>query len=167
MAETLRATGKYVEHSSHMYRTGDDQGESSIQVLVVDDYHPFRRYVCSMLKEIRELQVVGEAADGLEAVNKAGELRPDLVLMDVGLPEMNGIEAARQIRKLAPECEIVFLSLESSADVITEALDQGALRYILKERIGSELLPVVEAVILNKLLVRKNAKNAKSSELRY
>jgi DNA-binding NarL/FixJ family response regulator len=164
MAETLRVSGKYFTQSSHRYRTGDGQSESSIQVLLVDDYEPFRRFVCSMLNGIRELQVVGEAADGVEAVNKAGELRPDLALLDVGLPGLNGIEVARRIRKLVPECQIVFLSLESSTDVIAEALELGALSYILKERIGSELLPVVEAVILDKLLVRKNVRKA---EVRY
>ena len=163
MAETLRVSGKYFTQSSHRYRTGDGQSES-IQVLVVDDYEPFRRFVCSMLNGIRELQVVGEAADGMEAVNKVGELRPDLALLDVGLPGLNGIEVARRIRKLVPECQIVFLSLESSTDVIAEALELGALSYILKERIGSELLPVVEAVILDKLLVRKNVRKA---EVRY
>jgi DNA-binding NarL/FixJ family response regulator len=159
MAETLRASGKYFTESSHRYRTDSDQGESYIQVLVVDDYEPFRRFICSMLKGMQELQIVGEAADGVEAVNKATELRPDLVLLDIGLPGLNGIEVAQRIRKLAPECQIIFLSLESSSDVIAEALELGALTYILKENIGSELRPVVEAVILDKMLVRKNVRN--------
>lgn len=164
MAETIRASGKHFTQSHHRYRTGTDQGESFLQVLVVDDYQPFRQFIASMLRKIREVQVVGEAADGLEAVSQAGELRPDLVLMDVGLPGVNGIEAARRIRKLDPECQIVFLSLESSPDVITEALELGAVSYIIKENVGTELLPVVEAVILDKLLVRKNVRKA---EIRY
>jgi len=164
MAETIRASGKHFTQSHHRYRTGADQGESFLQVLVVDDYQPFRQFISSMLTKILEVQVVGEAADGLDAVIQAGELRPDLVLMDVGLPGVNGIEAARRIRTLDPECQIVFLSLESSPDVITEALELGAVSYIVKENVGTELLPVVEAVILDKLLVRKNVRKA---EMRY
>ena len=90
---------------------------SPVKVLVVDDYEPFRRFVSSMLGEMPELQIIGEAADGLEAVQKAEELRPDLILLDIGLPILNGIEAARQIRRLVQESKIVFVSQESSADV--------------------------------------------------
>jgi DNA-binding NarL/FixJ family response regulator len=122
-------------------------------VLVVDDYEPFRRFVNAMLKEIPQLQVVGEAADGFEAVRKANELQPDLMLLDIGLPGLNGIEAARRIRVISPECQIIFVSLESSADVMEEALDLGALSYVAKERIGSELRPFLEAVILEKQLL--------------
>jgi DNA-binding NarL/FixJ family response regulator len=69
--------------------------------------------------------VIAEASDGLEAVHKAEHLQPGLILLDIGLPKLNGIEAARQIRKLCPESKIVFLSQESSADVIEEALNSG------------------------------------------
>jgi DNA-binding NarL/FixJ family response regulator len=76
------------------------------------------------------LQVIGEAADGLEAVQKALELKPDLVLMDIGLPSLNDIDAARQIRKLVPESRIIFLSQESSAEMVQEALSLGAQGYV-------------------------------------
>ena len=98
---------------------------STIRVLVVDDYEPFRRLVCSMVGEKPALQIVGEASDGLEAVRRAQELKPDLVLLDIGLPELNGIEAARRIRKLSPESKILFVSQESSPDVLREALSFG------------------------------------------
>ena len=98
---------------------------SSVRVLVVDDYEPFRRFVCSTLEQRPELQIVGEASDGLEAVQKAEELQPDLIVLDIGLPTLNGIEAARRIRKLSPESKILFVSQESSADVVQEALRFG------------------------------------------
>ena len=79
---------------------------SKIQVLVVDDYEPFRRFVRSTLGKRRDLQVIGEAPDGLEAVRKAEELKPDLIVLDIGLPTLNGIEVARRIRKLCPESSV-------------------------------------------------------------
>jgi|SRR5271155_23543 len=126
---------------------------STVRVLVVDDYEPFRRLVCSMLGERPALQIVGEASDGLEAVRQAEELKPDLILLDIGLPTLNGIEAARQIRSLAPESKIIFLTQESSADVVREALSLGAWGYVVKARAGSDLLPAVEAVLLGKQFI--------------
>ncbi len=118
----------------------------SIRILVVDDYEPWRRFVSSTLCKKRELQVICEASDGLEAVRRAEELQPDLIVLDIGLPKLNGIEAARRIRKLSPESEILFVSQESSADVVQEALSLGALGYVVKAHAGSELLGAVEAV---------------------
>jgi DNA-binding NarL/FixJ family response regulator len=120
---------------------------SAIRVLVVDDYEPWRRFVSTTLQKQPELQIIGEAVDGLEAVQKAGELQPDLIVLDIGLPSLNGIEAARRIRKLSPESKILFISQESSADVVQEALALGALGYVVKAHAGSELLPAVEVVL--------------------
>ena len=92
------------------------------------------------------LQIVGQASDGLEAVNQAGALQPDLILLDLGLPGLNGIEAARRIRKLSPKSKILFVSQESAADVVREALSVGALGYVVKAHAGSELLVAVDAV---------------------
>jgi DNA-binding NarL/FixJ family response regulator len=116
-------------------------------VLVVDDFEPFRSFVCSALRQNPELEVVGELSDGLAAVQKAAELNPDLILLDIGLPKLNGVEAARQIRKLVPNAKIIFLSQESSDDVIREALSLGALGYVVKTLAGSELLPAVKAAL--------------------
>ena len=113
---------------------------SSVRVLVVEDFEPFRRFLCSMMEDGSQLQVICEVSDGLEAVQKAQELRPDLILLDIGLPGLNGIEAARQIRKLVPQSKILFVSQESSADVIEEALSLGAVGYVVKAHAGSELL---------------------------
>lgn len=118
---------------------------SAIRVLIVDDFQPFRALVCSILESRPNLQVIGEAFDGPDAVQKATELKPDLILLDVGLPTMNGIETARRIHTLVPESKILFLSLESSAEVVEEALATGACAYVLKTKIGSQLLAAVDA----------------------
>jgi DNA-binding NarL/FixJ family response regulator len=120
------------------------------RVLVVDDYEPFRRFTCSMLKRRPELQVVGELSDGWVAVQTAQELQPELIVLDLGLPTLNGIEAARRIRKLSPESTILFVSQESSPDVVQEALAVGAMGYVLKTHAGTELLAAVDAVLQGK-----------------
>jgi DNA-binding NarL/FixJ family response regulator len=96
------------------------------RVLVVEDFAAFRQSISSILAKGKDLWVIGELSDGLEAVQKAVELKPGLILMGIGLPSLNGIEAARQIRKLVPEAKIIFLSQESSADVVQQALSVGA-----------------------------------------
>jgi DNA-binding NarL/FixJ family response regulator len=118
---------------------------TSVRILVVEDFVPFREFIHTTLQKT-ELQIVGEVSDGLEAVQKAQELVPDLILLDIGLPGLNGIETARQIRKLVPQSKILFVSQESSADVIQEALSLGALGYVVKAHAGSELLVAMEAV---------------------
>jgi CheY-like chemotaxis protein len=109
------------------------------------------------------LQIVGETSDGLEAVNKGEELQPDLIVLDIGLPSLNGIEAARRIRKVSPESKIVFMSQESSADVVQEALALGALGYVVKAHAGSELLAAVEAVLEGRQFVSSGLSGHDSS----
>ena len=101
------------------------------------------------------MQIVGDVTDGLEAVQKAEELRPDLILLDIGLPSLNGIEAARRIRRLCPESKILLISQESAADVVQEALALGALGYVVKAHAGSELLEAVEAVLEGRQFVSR------------
>jgi DNA-binding NarL/FixJ family response regulator len=124
-----------------------------VRVLVVEDFVPFRQFILSTLATMRDLQVIGEVSDGLQAVQKTVELQPDLILMDIGLPSLNGIEAARQIRKLVPQLKIIFLTQESSADVVQEALSLGAQGYVVKALAASKLLTAVEAVLLGKTFV--------------
>src|SRR6201997_1670922 len=109
---------------------------SSSRVLVVDDNGLFRRFIRSALGKRPELHIVCEVSDGLEAVQKAEELQPDLIVLDIGLPTLDGIEAARRIRSLSPEAKILFVSQESSTDVVQEALRLGALGYIAKTNAG-------------------------------
>jgi CheY-like chemotaxis protein len=90
---------------------------------MVEDFELFRRFICSMLRKMPELQIVGEASDGLEAVLKAGELRPGLILLDMVLPTLNGIEAARRIRVLSEKSKLLFVSQQSDRDVVQEALN--------------------------------------------
>ena len=98
----------------------------AIRVLVVEDSEPFWKLICSTLGKRPELQIVGEVSDGLEAVQKAEELQPDLILFDIGLPTLGGIEVARRIRKLPPESLILFVSQNTSVHVVQDALGRGS-----------------------------------------
>jgi DNA-binding NarL/FixJ family response regulator len=120
---------------------------SLVRVLVVDDFAAFRRFVSSELGKRPELQVVGEASDGLDAVQKAEDLQPDLIILDIGLPTLNGIEAAKRIHRVVPEARILFLTQNNDTDVVTAALSNGARGYVLKLDAGKQLLHAVEAVL--------------------
>ena len=120
---------------------------SSIRVLVVEDSEPFRNFICSTLAKRPGLQIVGEVSDGLEAVQKAEELQPDLILLDIGLPTLGGIEAARRIRKLSPESLILFVSQNTSVHLVRGALAEGAKGYVVKTDARRELLTAVDAVL--------------------
>ena len=124
--------------------------ESTIRVLVAEDYEPWRRFVLSTLHKLPGLQVICEVSDGLEAVQKATELRPDLILLDIGLPTLNGLEAARQIRKNAPGSKILLVTEDRSQEAAEEALRLGASGYVVKSDAGSELLSGVKAVLEGK-----------------
>ena len=107
---------------------------SLFRILLVEDFEPFRRFVRVALQARPEFDVIGEALDGLEAIQKAKDLQPDLILLDIGLPKLNGMAAAEQIRILAPNAKLLFVSLESSSAVVGEALRIGAQGYISKLR---------------------------------
>ena len=120
---------------------------SVIRVLVVEDFLPFRRFICTTLAKREGLQVICEVSDGLEAVEKAELLKPDLILLDIGLPHLNGLDAALQIRTLSAKSKIIFLTQEYAADVIQRAFNSGAKGYVLKTKAGVDLLAAVEAVL--------------------
>src|SRR5580765_1043297 len=128
----------------------------SIRVLVVEDYPPFRRFLASTMQNRPELQIISEVDDGLEAVQKAGALQPELVLLDIGLPRLNGIEAARRIRNLSPTSKILFVSQESSADIVQASLETGAVGYVVKADAGRELIAALDAVLRGQTYVSKS-----------
>ena len=121
--------------------------KSPIRVLVVEDFEPFRAFVISTLAQHPELQVIRELADGLEAVAAARELQPDLILLDIGLPSLNGIAAARRIREHSPQSKILFVSGDLSPDIVEQALSTGAAGYLVKSDAGRHLLAAVRAVL--------------------
>jgi DNA-binding NarL/FixJ family response regulator len=127
----------------------------TIRVLLVDDYAPFRKFVRLALGMNPGLQIAGEASDGLDAVQKTEELRPDLILLDIGLPTLNGIEVARRIRELSPKTRILFVSQELSPDVVREALGTGAFGYVIKANAARDLSPAVAAVCQGKQFLSK------------
>ena len=124
-----------------------------IRILLADDFEAWRRRVRLLLQQRPELQVVCEASDGSEAIQMADDLKPDLIVLDIGLPKVNGIEAARRIRQLSPNSKILFLSQNKRLEVVQAALGTGALGYVYKMKAQKELLPAVDAVLLGKQFV--------------
>lgn len=120
-----------------------------LRILIVDDFDPWRSYLRSLL-EGAGFQVVGEAADGLQAVDRAEALQPDLILLDIGMPQLNGIEAAQRIRKISPRSEILFVSVERSTEYTEAVRRVGARGYILKPEVRAKLLPAIDALRLEK-----------------
>lgn len=124
-----------------------------IRVLVVDDYKPWHRFVAAVLGKNPDLNLIGQVFDGLEAVQQAAQLRPDLILLDISLPTLNGIEAARRIQQVSPDSKILFVTENRSTDIAEAALSTGANGYLVKSDAGNELLPAVWAVLEGKRFV--------------
>jgi len=130
------------------------------RILVVDDFAPFREFTCTVLKNQVGFQIVAEAADGREAIQKARESRPDLVVLDMSLPFLCGIEVARQIRLCSPASTILFLSGNNDSEVIEAALQTGALGYVLKLDAVDDLLDAAKEVLSGKRFVSRGLKPA-------
>jgi len=120
------------------------------RVLVVDDFEPWRRFVRSALKQQLDLPSIFEVSNGHDAVQRAQELQTDLILLDIGLPGLNGIDAARQIQSVAPKAEILCLSASDDADIVAEALRAGASGYVVKSDAQLELAAAIRAVMAGK-----------------
>ena len=116
---------------------------STIQILVVDDHAVVRRVMCSLLSSDPLLSVICEAADGEQAVQQAEELHPDMILLDISLPGISGIEAAKRIRRVSPNSQIIFLSQHDSLQMVKDALRTGGHGYVAKIDAGSELLKAI------------------------
>jgi len=125
-------------------------------VLVIEEFLPFREWVCSTLQEMPELQIVGEAEDGAEAVQKTEKLRPQLIVLGIRLRIFNGIEVCRSVCKTVPESKVVFVTIHSEPDVVLAALDAGAMGYVYKPRAAVDLEAAVTAVMDGKQFFSQN-----------
>jgi DNA-binding NarL/FixJ family response regulator len=119
----------------------------------VDDYEPWCRFASGIVAAQTGWLIIGEASDGLEAVHMAEHLQPDLVLLDIGLPKLNGLEAAHRIQAVAPTAKILFVSENRSRDIVEAALANGGRGYVVKAEAGSDLLRAIKAVLEGKRFV--------------
>lgn len=127
-------------------------------ILVVDNYEPFRRVAHSILKQKKNVEVIGEASDGLEAVQKAKELGPDLILLEVALPKLNGILAAKRLRDILPRAKILFFSIESASCIVRETFNVGGIGYVHKLDASNDLLSAIETVLHGEQFVSRTVK---------
>jgi two-component system, NarL family, response regulator NreC len=125
---------------------------SVVHVVVVDDAENWRRSVASMLRA-EPFEIIGEATNGLEAVQLVERMQPTVVLLDIGIPGLDGIEAGERIRKLAPDAKILFVSQESDPDIVRAALQLGAWGYVLKSEAARDLVEAIHTVVLGKKFV--------------
>jgi DNA-binding NarL/FixJ family response regulator len=123
---------------------------SSVSVLIIDDFEIWKNFVTTFLGNRPGLHVAGFASDGLEAIQKAEELQPDLILLDVSLPKLNGIQAAQKIRKIVPHVRILFLSCHADTDTVRAAFCAGGQGFILKWDAAAALWPGIEAILSGK-----------------
>jgi DNA-binding NarL/FixJ family response regulator len=135
------------------------------RVLVVDDYAVWRSSIITILNQDPEIEIIDEASDGLEAVRLCEELQPDMVLLDVGLPKLNGIDAARQIREVSPDSKILFVTMNCSHELMREAMRIGAAGCLGKTNARRDLLPAVKAALRDEEFLRFKILPRASDEL--
>lgn len=130
----------------------------AVRTLIVEDYEQYRQFLRLTLQKETEFVVIGEALDGLQALQQAEELQPDLILLDLSVPKLNGMEACRRIRKVSPRSKVVILSQESSPEVVEAALRLGAVGYLLKSD-AIDLPQALDAILQGAVFVSPRLKN--------
>ena len=136
-----------------------------IRVLLVDDHQLVRQGLKGLLAGDPRVQVIGEASDGADAIRLAAQLMPDVIVLDVTMPGLNGIETMREIRNKAPEAEVLALSMHASDQVITDMLRAGASGYILKNASVQELADAIEVVMTGRTYLSKEIKDVVPNDL--
>jgi DNA-binding NarL/FixJ family response regulator len=135
----------------------------TVRILVVDDHPVVRHGLRTLLGGHPEWEIIDEAADGFEAVDKAGRLKPDVVVLDITMPKMSGLEACRLIRKTTPGAEILMVTQHDSPHMMREALEAGARGYVVKSNASRDLLAAVEAVSQHMPFTALNERSAESA----
>ena len=130
-----------------------------IRVLVVDDSQCWQVYILKRFETESDLKIVAVASEGLEAVQKASDLKPDVILMDLGLPGINGLEAARRIRAISPDSRVLFLSEHDSHEFVVAAFEAGACAYILKSDAATDLMPGIRALLESREYVSRSLRH--------
>ena len=126
----------------------------SFRILVADDHEVVRRGLCALLQAQPDWEICGEANDGREALEKAQKLKPDVVILDIGMPSLNGLEATRQILKSNPQTKVLILTLHDSDQVVREVLNAGARGFLLKSDAARDLVAAVEALRRDKTYLK-------------
>ena len=139
-------------------RTGETR-MALVRLLVVDDFRLWQECVQVHLEGHPEVQIVGFASNGLEALQKVEDLQPDLVFLDISLPNMSGIETARKIRQRNPRCKIIFLTGQLQPEIVMEALEAGGWGYVYKNDAPTELLLSLESVCVGKRYLSRSVRD--------
>jgi DNA-binding NarL/FixJ family response regulator len=134
-----------------------------VRILIADDHQVVRTGLRALLESKSGWQVCAEAANGREAVEKAGQLKPDVAVLDIGMPLLNGVEATRQIRKLSPHTEVLILTMHDSEVLVQEVLEAGATGYIVKDDADRNLVAAVDALRRHKPYLSSRVSEAASS----
>lgn len=124
-----------------------------IRILLADDHTIVRQGLARLLEEQPDMEIVGEATNGRVVVDKVLELKPDIIIMDIAMPLLNGIEAAKKVRKIMPECKIIILSMYSHEHYIHQLLETGISGYLLKDSSGQEIIKAIRAAMKNKTIM--------------